>query len=113
MDFKQKYQDYILSREGLQVNEFDDGFLTFKFEDSESVYLADIYLVPESRSQGRCIEVFSKFEQEMKEIGKKNIFGSAAFSDPHSTRMVKIMIKNGFKLFSSDGELLFLKKELL
>lgn len=112
MTFEQMFRDYMLTREQVHLELFEHGFITYKQEDADTIYAIDLYCTPDQRHNGKTLEFYNKFEQSIKQRGFKNLITSVAFFDDNSTTMLGYMLKSGYKLFSSDGNLLYVRKEL-
>lgn len=106
------YWKYAKERENLQVIEHAWGFITYKFPDSESAYIEDIYVVPEHRTANRGTELMDQVIEAIKPTGVKKLYGSCAPAANGSTDSMKIMFKRGFKLHSCTNELIYLIKDL-
>ena len=112
MTFEEMFKDYMFTRSGVCVDISDIGFITYKQESPDTVYAIDLYTAPSERKQGKTLEQYQVFESKIKAEGFKYLITSVAFFDPNSTDMLTKMIKSGYKLFSSDQDLLYVRKEL-
>jgi hypothetical protein len=112
MTFEEMYRDFRLTREGVLVYTWETGFITYKVEDAETVYAIDLYSAPSARNQGITLQNYQEFENKIKSEGYKYLITSVAFFDENSTNILTKMIKSGYKLFSANNELLFVRKEI-
>ena len=108
---KSLYSQYLREREGADLIEFSWGFAVYKMA-KDHVYLQDIYVVPEERQNGRGVELMNLVADEARKQGVKTMYGSVAPSTQFSDVMIKIMMGLGFKLHSSQNDLIYLKKDI-
>jgi GNAT superfamily N-acetyltransferase len=111
MSKKSLYAQYLEELEGGVVIEHDYGFATCKIYDND-FYLEDIYVVPEKRDTKLGSELYYQSAALAKELGYKRVLGSIVPSRSNSTRMMHVMLGMGFKIHSSQNDIVFLYKEI-
>ena len=93
------YGQYILERQGRGSLETEFGFVTFDYLTSEIVYVADVYVVPEKREQNYGNEMLATVVTQAYKDGRTQLMSSVDLRDKNAERSVKIMEKQGAKLF--------------
>lgn len=110
--FEKMYKDYKYAREGVVVEVFETGFITWKHEQDGGKYLIDMYCTPESRGTGAIYRNYLALESRFKSEGIKMLYSSVDSTDPNCTQMIKYMLKNNYKIYANDGNLIYVKKEI-
>lgn len=105
------YAAYYLEREGVHVVEHEWGFATYKLM-PEHVYLQDIYVIPSRRKDGLGVQLMNEVAEIAKKKGLRTMFGSVAPSTPFGHTMTQIMLGLGFRIHSSDKDIIYFKKDL-
>jgi len=97
------YADYIKEREGRECKYTENCFVTYKiYDDNVSVF--DIYSKPEVRGKQETLKFIQNFFNELKESGKKRVFG---FTDERTEgweNSERLMIKLGFNSIGKNPE---------
>lgn len=107
------YADYILERTSDKIIEGPSGFATYRFiNDGRSVYIIDIYTVPEERKKGGAGALADMIAEEAREKGCKEMLGTVVPTTKGSTTSVKVLLGYGFELSSSGNDLIIFRKEL-
>lgn len=105
------YRKYLEEREGAHLIDYDWGFAVYKYG-QDHVYLQDIYVVPEKRKEGLGVLLMKKVEGRARLDGYSKMVGSVVPSTPFSDSMNKVMLSVGFKLHSSDKDIIYYVKEI-
>lgn len=105
------YAKYLKERESAELLEKDWGFATYKLG-PDYVYLQDIYVDESERQSGKGVELMNEVAEIARAKGIKTLLGSVDTGAPFATTMMTIMIKQGFKLMSCSGNLIYLKKDI-
>jgi hypothetical protein len=90
----------------------DKGFVIYSFTD-DSIYLEEIFILPEFRGKKEFAILANKINDIAKEKGFKKILGSVIPSINNSTRSVAMMLSYGAKLVSSSNNFIIFEKEVL
>lgn len=110
-NFGTLYKQYLLERQDTRVIESPEGFATYRFVD-RFVYLEDIYIEPVYRNAKAARLLLEQVEQAGAAKGIKEIMGSIVPSLPGAKEMLAIMTHVGFKLYSSDKDIIYLVKPI-
>jgi GNAT superfamily N-acetyltransferase len=105
------YAQYVKEKRGLETLEHDWGFVTYEIKD-EVIYLADIFVLRESRHQGKAAQLCQELGEIAKTSGCKRAFGSVDPSAKNSTEGVKLILALGMELVSIENGLIFFAKEI-
>lgn len=106
------YGQYIQERTDRQIIETDYGFATYAFTDDKTVYIEDIYIIPEHRSSGLASAIADEIAVIAKQKGCSRMMGSVVPSAKNSTDSVKVLIAYGMKLQSSSNNFIIFDKDL-
>lgn len=108
------YKDYIKELKKYEMLEDDNGFATYGFMHDggkKYCYIEDIYVVPEKRKT----KVASQFADQVavlaKQEGCSGLLGSVVPSLPGSHYRMQVLLGYGFKLHSSQYDLVYFVKE--
>lgn len=107
----QLYREYLKEREGAELIERNWGWCSYRIE-ADHVYLIDIYVMPGYREHGKGSELLAAVEGIAREVGRPAVLGSIATNVPGADRMYGIMNGLGFKIHSSDKDIIYMIKEL-
>lgn len=105
------YANYIKERENYEIVENENGFATFA-QVGDSVYLRDIYIVPEKRKTGAGKQFLQHVESWAKEKGISKILGTVCPSANGSTVSMKAILAVGFELMSSEKDMVYFIKNI-
>jgi GNAT superfamily N-acetyltransferase len=106
------YGKYINERQGDGIIECDEGFATFRYIDAETVYIVDIYVVPEARKYGHAAKLADTIAKVSKEKGCKYMLGTVNASLKSSTTSLKVLLAYGMSLHQVQGDAIILRKEI-
>lgn len=108
---KSLYGKYIEEREQRDIIENDSGFASYSFVDN-MCYIIDVYVIPEKRISGMA----SNLCDQVCEIARRRGCGKIVTSvDPKTngaSGSMQVILKYGFKVFHTDGTLVWFEKEL-
>jgi GNAT superfamily N-acetyltransferase len=105
------YGLYVKEREGLDILENEQGFFTYRIT-GEECYIKDIFITKEARRTGLATSMAEEISKIAKEKGCKYLSGTCVPSTVGSTASLKAMFSYGFKIHSSQNDLIVLIKEL-
>ncbi len=107
------YGQYILERTTDKIVESPSGFATYRYiNDGKSVYIIDIFTVPESRKKGDAAALADIIAEEAKAKGCSEMLGTVCPSAKGSTISMKVLLAYGFELQSAVNDGIVLRKEL-
>ena len=109
---KSLYGQYIAEREGNIILETEFGFATCQIEEN-SIYLMDMYVVPEKRQTGVGRDFLNKAAELAKEHNKSIITTSVCYNTNNPETSMLAILSCGFKFFNvkeSDNMIYFYKE---
>ncbi len=107
------YGDYLVERTNDQILENEYGFATYRFlENCKTVYIVDIYVIPEARVKGIATDMADQIEKIAKERGCIDMIGTVLPSAKGSTASLAVLLAYGMKLHSSAQDAIILRKEI-
>lgn len=93
------------------VFETEDGFAVYIISD-QVCYIKEIYIKPEVRVQKKASDIANAIEAIAREKGCLKLLGTVVPSAKHSTQSLKVLLAYGFKLQSSQNDLIWFEKEI-
>lgn len=107
------YAQYISERTDDLILETDLGFATYRYLDAgETVYIVDIYIIPEVREKGAASRIADAVVLEAKNRGANKLLGSVVPSMKNSTVSLKVLLGYGMSLQSSANDFILFKKDI-
>lgn len=105
------FGEYVKEREGQEIIESDDGFLTYKAY-PEEYRIFDLYVVPSQRRFG----IGSKMADEVASLALKNgckiLTGSVDSRANGASSSAKALFGYGFRILRTEGPMIYFVKEL-
>jgi len=105
------YSEYLKEKTNDGILETSRGFATYRYLD-RSVYIIDIYVVPQFRKTGEASQMADCIAKEAKENGCTKMIGSVVPSNKDSTASIKVLLAYGMRLSSSSDNFILFEKEL-
>ncbi len=108
------YAEYLKERTDDGIVETDEGFATYRYLDNgHTVYIIDIYVVPEARKKGVASQLADKIMGIAKEEkGCTCMLGTVQTSAKGSTISLKALLGYGMELHAVNGDAIILKKDI-
>lgn len=107
------YTDYLRERTNDGVVETDYGFATYRFlEEGKTVYIVDIYVVPEARKEGHAADMADQIAKIAKEAGCTSMIGTVQPSAKGSTLSLQVLLGYGMRLQSASQDAIIMRKEI-
>lgn len=106
------YAKYIEEKTVKSIIETDDGFVTYGFPDPNTVYIEDVYIIPERRQSHLATELADKVLSIAKERGCTRMLGSVIPSNKNSTVSLKVLIAYGMELQSSSNDFILFSRSI-
>lgn len=106
------YADYIKERLGDEIVETEHGFLTYRYIAPNSVYIIDLYIVPEARQSDKASAMADLIVEAAKLKGCTKMIGTVATASKTSTLSLKVLLGYGMRLISSTNEFLVFEKDI-
>lgn len=107
------YAQYLTERTPDLILETEKGFATYRYlEDQKTVYIVDIFVLPEFRKKGVAANIADQIVSEAKGKGYTKLLGSVVPTTKRSTRSMKVLFGYGMILESATNNFILLKKEI-
>ena len=106
------YSKYLAERTDKTMLETDKGFIIYSFPDEKTVYIEDIYTIPDHRKSHIASELADQIISLAKEKGCTRALGSVVPSAKGSTISLKVLLSYGMELNSSSNNFILFSKEL-
>ena len=105
------YGKYIKERENTEIIETPYGFATYKVLD-DSLYVIDIYILPEFRRLGKAEDLMNQSYNIAKELEKKWVLGSVCLDANGREASLMAAFYWGMTISHYNGNMIYLKKEI-
>lgn len=107
------YANYVRERTTDHILEAEDGFATYRFiEDEQTVYIIDIYTIPEMRKVGRAAHLADEIADIARRRGCTSMIGTVQPSAKGSTVSLKVLLAYGMRLESAGNDFIVMRKDL-
>ena len=106
------YSQYISERSNEGIIESDRGFATFRRVDEKTMYIIDIYVMPEHRKLSNAKKMADFIAEGAKRDGCTRLLGSVVPSTNNATDSIKVLLAYGMSLVSSSDDLIIFGKDL-
>lgn len=105
------YCDYIKEREGFDLMETTQYFVTYKVRNNE-LFIGHMYVDPNYRQSGFAREMTRKLVSKAKEYGCQAVVGTVDLraGDPNNTLMAALNI--GFKIYQANNDVIVIAIKL-
>ena len=107
------YERYLLEREGISIYENEKGFCMYMIEDIYTLFITDIYVLPEYRSK----HIATNLANELTEVIKKDykitkVKGSICLDDPNWERSHIVLTQYGMRPYDEIYNMIYYIKEV-
>lgn len=106
------YAQYISERIGRGILESEDGFATFEYVSEDTVYIIDLYVVPEKRKNGIAAELADKIVEQAVKDGKKFLLGSVDITAKGAEDSIKVLQAYGMVKYKEAHPGIFFIKQI-
>lgn len=106
------YAQYLTERTDDKIVETAEGFATFRLISPKSVYIIDIFVLPQYRKNGVASSLAHGIVTEAKRFGCNELIGTVVPSMKNSTESIKALMAFGMSLSSSSDNLVVLRKDI-
>jgi predicted GNAT family acetyltransferase len=110
--FLSLFAEYLTERTNRHIIEAEFGFATYTYTDNQTVYIEDLYVIPEQRKSGLASKLTNDIIDLAKAKGCTRLLGSVVPSSKTSTDSMKAFLAFGMKLDSSTNDFVVLSKEI-
>lgn len=106
------YAKYLKERTDDGILENQAGFATYRILNGKSLYIVDIYILPEFRKSGEASRMADLLADIGRVAGCTEMLGTVNPSAKNSTDNLRVLIAYGMKLSASTDNVIIFKKEL-
>ncbi len=107
------YAQYLQEKTNDFILESPMGFATYRYlDDGKTVYIMDIYVVPERRKENWAATMADEIVRGAKKNGAVKLIGSVVPSTKDSTTSLKVLLGYGMTLDSATENFILFRKEI-
>ncbi len=106
------YAQYILEHRGDEIIENEYGFATYRYLNNDTVYIVDIYIVPEYRKSNKASVIADEVVRAAKLRGCVKLLGTVTPTAKNSTVSLKVLLGYGMTLQSSSADCIIFEKDI-
>lgn len=107
------YARYLLEHHGDLIIEDEQGFATYRLlPDGRSVYIVDIYVVPEHRKLNFASTLADRVVEAAKIRGCSELLGTVVPTAANSTTSLRVLLGYGMTLKSASDNLVVFSKSI-
>ena len=107
------YAQYLIERTEDLILESPTGFATYRYlNDLKSVYIIDIYVIPEARKQHHAAHLADKVAEIAKARGCTEMLGTVVPGTKGCTDSLKVLLAYGMTLKGIEGNHIVFRKEI-
>lgn len=106
------YANYIRERLGDEILETEQGFVIYRYTDPSTVYLVDLYVLPDFRKSGVAKDLADRVADVARARGCSSMLGSVVPSARASADSIRVLLAYGMVPDSSTNDFILFKKGL-
>jgi len=106
------YAQYLKEHHGDEIVFTDKGFATYRYISDDTVYIVDIYVLPEFRKSKEASLMADEIIALAKARGCKKMIGTVVPAARNSTDSVNVLLRYGMTLSHIDGGLVVFRKDI-
>ncbi len=106
------YAQYLKEHHGDELICSEVGFATYRYLGEDTVYIVDIYVVPEFRKTKEASVMADNIVEIAKKRGCTKLLGTVVPAAKDSTDSVNILLRYGMRLSHIDGGLVVFRKDI-
>jgi GNAT superfamily N-acetyltransferase len=106
------YGQYIKERLGHGIVEIEHGFATFDYVSEDTVYIIDLYVVPEMRKSKIASTLADLICEQAKKDGKRYLLGSVDATAKTAETSHKVLLAYGMQVYKVAEPAVFYIKEI-
>ena len=107
------YAEYLKERTNDQILETSFGFATYRFiNDGKSVYIVDIFVMPEERKNGLASALADQIVRVGKAKGCSELLGTVVPTAKGSTASLKVLLGYEMEVQSAAQDLIVFRKDI-
>lgn len=104
-------KEYLKELKNLDIYETDKGFVLYRIQNEDQLYIRDIYVLPEHRKSGIAAKMADEVVLMAKEqYGCTIMIGDVEPSNQKATDSIKVLLAYGMEVLeANDDEIIFYK----
>lgn len=106
------FADYLHERYGQENIVWDQGFISYEFIDSNTVFVNHLYVRPEFRRTNLGTELGDAVVKIAREKGCKYLIGGVDLNANLANEAILSFISYGMGVYKSDNEFIYFRKEI-
>ena len=106
------YGKYLKEKTNDAIIESEFGFATYRYIDPATVYIVDIFVLPDFRKTKVASAMADFIVEEAKNKGCNKLIGSVVPSNKGSTTSLKVLLGYGMNLKSSTNDFVIFEKDI-
>lgn len=106
------YAKYLLEKTQDKILENEKGFATYRYVDEKTVYIVDLYVIPDFRNSNVASTMADTIVEEARKKGCTKLLGSVVPSAKNSTDSLRVLLAYGMCLESSSNDFLVFRKDI-
>jgi ribosomal protein S18 acetylase RimI-like enzyme len=106
------YAEYLKEKTDDHITETTQGFVVYRYMGDVSVYIVDIYILPDFRHTHVASTMADTIVEEARRKGCIKLIGSVVPSNKNSTASLKVLLSYGMTLKSSTNDFLVFEKDI-
>ena len=106
------YSNYLLEKTNDHIIETEKGFATYRFVDEKTVYIIDLYILPDFRRSHAASLIADNIVSVARGRGCTKLLGSVVPSNKNSSSSLKVLLAYGMSLESSSNDFILFKKDI-
>lgn len=106
------YKQYLEEKTTDKIIESDKGFITYRYVDEKTVYIIDLFILPELRRDHVASFLADSIVEEAKLKGCTKLLGSVVPSNKNSTQSLNVLLGYGMVLESSSNNFIVFRKDI-
>ncbi len=106
------YFKYLKEKTDKLILEVETGFAIYSYPDEHTVYIEDLYILPEWRKSSHASLIANEIADLARAKGCTKMLGSVIPSTKNSTASLSVLISYGMKLDSATNNFILMSKGL-
>jgi GNAT superfamily N-acetyltransferase len=106
------FADYIREKNGDEIIETEHGFATYRYVNEQTVYIVDLYIVPEYRKSNKAGALADKIVEAARRKGCTRLMGTVHPAAKTASASLRVLLGYGMRLVSSGPEFIIFEKDI-
>lgn len=105
------FEEYFKELKNLEVYKTEYGFILYRIQNDDQLYVRDVYVAPKFRRKGLASKMTDEISNLAKDSGCKLLIVDVEPSNNNATESIKLILAYGMKVAeANDDEILFVKE---